>query len=275
MRDTPVFESAVIKPDSPPGESLCFGFQGGKMLVCQDAGIQVPRLSQLGPMDLPADAFHYLGRQAHTHCFAVALALETALPAGFELHELRTVAMALDAGLFTLAGMARQVLLWDQNHRFCGRCGNATVDHPRDRAKVCPACGHSQYPRISPCIIVLITRGDEILLARSARFPSGLYSTLAGFVEPGETLEHAVHREIREEVGVTVRNLSYRGSQPWPFPHSLMMGFRAEYAGGDIVLEDDEIVEAGWWHVRALPPIPPAGSISHQLITDYVAEKTK
>jgi len=146
------------------------------------------------------------------------------------------------------------------------------VTHERDHARVCVPCKRSFYPRLSPCIIVLVTRGEELLLARGARHREGVFSTLAGFVEPGETAEQAVHREVREEVGIAVQNLRYWGSQPWPFPHQLMLGFFADYKAGELVLEDDEIIEAHWWHYRRLPALPPATTISGRLIHGYLQQ---
>ncbi len=136
----------------------------------------------------------------------------------------------------------------------------------------CPACGLVAYPRLAPAMITLVTRGDEALLARGVQFRAPMYSCLAGFVEPGESLEQAVVREVREEVGVEVGNVSYQASQPWPFPHSLMIGFRAEWTGGDIVIDPTEIVDAQWFRRDELPPIPPRISIARRLIDDWVAE---
>ncbi|MCP5018007.1 MAG: NAD(+) diphosphatase [Ketobacter sp.] len=266
------FVPGVIAPDDHEGEAIWFAFHKGRLLMVQDQyGLMVPQIDRFSLLGIPHLNPHYLGQLQSSPCYAVTLECEGPLPPNYMLHDLRRVAMMVDPNLFMIAGKARQVLDWDTNHRFCGRCGTETVHHDRDRAKLCPSCGHTQYPRISPCIIVLVTKGTEILLARSPNFPQGMFSTLAGFVEAGETLEMAVHREIQEEVGVRVKNLEYKGSQPWPFPHSLMIGFHAEYAGGDIILEDDEIEEAGWWNINDLPSIPPRGSISHELIAQYLA----
>jgi NAD+ diphosphatase len=267
------FEPGVIAPDSIEGDSIWFAFYKGKLLMVQDHyGLMVPQIDRFSLTGIPHHEPHYLGVLQQSHCFAIALQSDSELPANYQLHDLRRLAMMVDPTLFMIAGRARQVIEWDANHQFCGRCGSQTVHHDRDLAKLCPQCGHTQYPRISPCIIVLVTKGYEVLLARSAHFPPGMFSTLAGFVEPGETLEMAAHREIQEEVGVQVKNLKYMGSQPWPFPHSLMVGFHAEYAGGDLVLEDDEIEEAGWWHIDNLPNIPPQGSISWDLIDAYLQQ---
>ena len=167
---------------------------------------------------------------------------------------------------FAIAGRATQIINWAQNHRFCGRCGSATNPHGRERALVCAQCSLHFYPRLSPAVIVAVYKENQLLLARNRRFRSGYYSVLAGFVEPGETLEDCVKREIYEEVNVDVKNIRYFGSQPWPFPNSLMVAFTAEYAGGEIKANQAEIVEAGWFSADKLPLIPPKITIARWLI---------
>jgi NAD+ diphosphatase len=165
-------------------------------------------------------------------------------------------------------------LLWDQTHRFCGRCGEPTVHAPSERAKLCPKCGLLSFPRLSPAVIMLIQRGDEFLLARNPNFPEAFYSVLAGFVEPGESLEEAVAREVREEVGLEVTDIRYFSSQPWPFPHSLMIGFTCTYAGGDIVPQPDEIVHAAWFSRNGeLPRLPGKLSIARKLIDWFLDQQ--
>ena len=172
-----------------------------------------------------------------------------------------------------VAGRAVQIVEWDRTHQFCGACAAPTVLHERVRARVCtnPACKLEAYPRLSPAMIVAVERGEELLLARSPHFPAGIYSVLAGFVDPGESVEDAVHREVFEETAVRVANVRYFASQPWPFPNSLMLGFQADYAGGDVVPEPGEIEHAAFFHVDALPPLFPGNvSISQWLIADFV-----
>ena len=175
------------------------------------------------------------------------------------------------------AGRAVQIVEWARTHRFCGRCATPTELSAGERGMKCPTCGLIAYPRLAPAMIVLVTRGEpgpdqEALLARGVNFPMPMYSCLAGFVEPGEDLEGAVVREVAEEVGIRVSNVSYRASQPWPFPHSLMIGFRAEYVSGDLVLEETEIADASWYRRDELPTIPPGISVARRLIDEWLHE---
>lgn len=186
---------------------------------------------------------------------------------------LRQLMLENDSKTFQLLGYAAQIGTWARQHRFCGSCGAPMVLLPGERAMHCVNCEEQYYPRLSPSMIVLITRGDEVLLARSPRFSTGVYSTLAGFVEPGESVEQCVVREVREEVGVEVRHLRYIASQSWPFPHSLMLGFHAEYAGGEIVLQPEEIEDARWFSLTDLPSLPSKCSIARYLIELYRAQR--
>jgi NAD+ diphosphatase len=175
------------------------------------------------------------------------------------------------------AGRAVQLVEWGRTHRYCGRCGTPTEPASGERAMRCPACGLLAFPRLAPAMITLVTRGEdgrdqEALLARGVQFRLPMYSCLAGFVEPGESLEGAVAREVREEVGVSVGDVRYRSSQPWPFPHSLMIGFRARHVAGELTPDPREIVDAGWYRRDALPPIPPGISIARKLIDEWVGE---
>jgi NAD+ diphosphatase len=186
---------------------------------------------------------------------------------------LRGLFFRLDEPVFWLAAHAVQIVAWDRDHQICGRCGTVTQNHAEERSKQCPSCGLTHYPRLAPAVIVLVERGDEVLLGRSAHFPGAMYSTLAGFVEPGESLEQTVAREIAEEVGVAVDNLRYFGSQPWPFPNSLMIGFRADYAGGDVTIDRHELEDAAWFHVDDLPQLPSEISIARALIDAWIGER--
>lgn len=196
----------------------------------------------------------------------VAEADADAFSGGSELVPLRDALLMMEDAPADMLGTAFQVHQWWRDHRFCGRCGGATDLHPLERAKWCEACGIPWYPRLAPCVIVVIRRDDRMLLARSSRVKRHFFSLIAGFVEPGENIEEAVAREVREETGLDVGNVRYQASQPWPFPHQLMLGFFADYAGGDLVLQEDEIAEADWYRPGDLPPVPPSTTIAGRLI---------
>ena len=207
-------------------------------------------------------------RDRNTHCIAVRG--KGATPEGYVALDLRGILGRVQQPIFYLSGRAKQILDWAETHEFCGRCGEKTDYHKSDRAKICSRCGLICYPRLSPSIIVLVTRGDEMLLARNVNWPAGMYSTLAGFVESGESIEQTVHREVLEEVGLRVKELKYFGSQSWPFPNSLMLGFHAEYQSGEIVCQAGEIADAQWFTIDSLPQTPPKTAISGWLIEEFV-----
>jgi NAD+ diphosphatase len=261
----------------PTGSSLddawYFVFIDQEILCVSEHGGPRPLLAdEIRWLEIERHAEIYLGRYQGRSCFAVA-ASGRAQP-GYALTGLRSWLGRVAAPVFYLAGRAQQVVEWDRDHRFCGRCATPMEDHAVDRAKQCPECGLISYPRLSPSIIVLVRRGDEMLLARNARWPQGIYSTLAGFVEPGESIEQTVHREVFEEVGLRVKHLRYLGSQSWPFPNSLMLGFHADYAGGEIVCQEGEIAEARWFRYDQLPGVPPGTAISRWLIDEFISEVT-
>ena len=218
-----------------------------------------------------------LGTLDGAACWAVDLdgdgTPDVAVTSGAELDLVPLMGLygRVDDHRWTLAGRAVQLVEWDRTTRFCGRCATPTEPAPGERARRCPACGLLAFPRLAPAIITLIERDGEALLARGKAFPVPMYSCVAGFVEPGETLEAAVRREVREEVGVELSDVRYVSSQPWPFPHSLMIGFEATWASGDIVIDEHEIVDAAWFRPDALPMIPPGMSIARTLIDAWVA----
>ncbi len=259
-------------PAAAPLGSLCFGFHAGKLLVKElGGGLAIPTLADLQGLGLPAAWVHYFGEWDGCACCAVCLPPGLPAPEGFAWKGLRGLFGLIAEELVWAAGRAGQLVHWHCNHRFCGACGKPTEDHPRERAKICPGCGRVNHPRVSPAIIVAVVRDRRLLLAHSPRFPSKFYSVIAGFVEPGETLEECVRREVLEEVGIRVRKIRYFGSQPWPFPDSLMVAFTAEYAAGEIVVNPAEIADAGWFSDDALPPIPPPISIARRLIDWFAA----
>ena len=246
-------------------------------LLVKEVGAQaeLPDPMTVDALGLSMGDAHYLGRLGETDCYALALPAGTVPPTPLVVRSLRKLYTSLGEELFAVAGRAMQITYWAQTSRFCGRCATPMVRQPRERCMRCPACELSAFPRLSPAVIVLVRRGPQALLGRSARFPLPMYSTLAGFVEPGESLEETVSREIREEVGIEVKNLRYFGSQPWPFPHSLMIGFMAEYAGGELRADGEEIIDARFFDADQLPAIPPPLSIARQLINAWLAEQGK
>lgn len=276
MDQNKIFKSDTVPPTNQSEPAWWFAFQGNKLLVHSEASsVTVPCLSDFGVLGMKTVQRHYLGQVTGRHCYAVELDEGTAPPAGMAFQGLRQVGMLVDENLFLLAGRALQILEWDKTHQFCSQCGTPMGTRPTERAKECSQCGLLFFPRLAPAIIVTVTRGRELLLARSRHFPPGLYSVIAGFVEPGERLEHAVAREVREEVGLTVKDIRYFSSQPWPFPHSLMIGFTAAYASGEITLDDPEIEDAGWYTADNLPSLPSRISISRQLIDWFLTQQGK
>lgn len=188
---------------------------------------------------------------------------------------LRDALLTMEQAPAAMLSTGFQVWQWWRDHRYCGRCGQETGFHPRERAKWCEPCGIPWYPRLAPCVIVVIRRDDRLLLAKNARARHHFYSLIAGFVEPGESLEGAVAREVMEETGLQVSNVRYRSSQPWPFPHQLMVGFFADYAGGELVLQEDELADADWYRPGDTPPVPPQTTIAGRLIRDMEREITR
>jgi len=211
----------------------------------------------------------FLGTLSGRHCWAIDADLDHSTD-GDEFTDLRALWGSVDESTWYVAGRAVQLVEWQRTHRYCGRCGVATDDAPGERARKCPSCSLLAYPRLAPAVIMLVERDDgRALLARNAMFPPGIFSCLSGFVEPGETLEHAVCREVREEVGLEVGDVDFRGSQPWPFPHQLMIGFGARYQSGEITLDEREIVEAEWFTAEDAPVFPTNMSIAGRLIDGW------
>lgn len=239
--------------------------------LVDDNGALFPR-DWLKRQDLDVLCEHGIGHFDGQPVFLLELKAPQAV-AGCQWRGLRQFMLDGDFDTYKILGYAAQIGTWAREHRFCGNCGQPMTQIHWERAMYCAPCDLRSYPRISPSMIVLITRGDEILLARSPRFVTGVYSTLAGFAEPGESAEDCLVREVREEVAIEVQNIQYVGSQCWPFPHSMMLGFHAEYAGGEIVMQPDEIEDAQWFRVDALPPLPAGRSIARYLIDLYVARR--
>ena len=274
MDESRKFISGIVPPKERSEPAWWFIFQENKLLIYQKPeSVTLPFLMDLNELGLIVIRQNYLGQLNNHHCYAGETPEGTTPPAGMTFEGLRQVYGRLDEDLFWVAARAVQIVDWDRTHQFCGRCGLFLKTSQTERAKECPKCGLLHFPRLAPAIIVLVERGNELLLARSRHFMPGMYSVLAGFVEPGESLEEAVVREVKEEVGMNVKDIKYFGSQPWPFPHSLMIGFTATYAGGEISLNDSEIEDADWFTVNNLPRIPGKISIARKLIDGFLAKQ--
>ena len=267
-------EQNNAKRKTTPEHAYWFLFYKDELLLKETSdGPVLPSLQDLNVLPyLTAKHAQYVGSLDSTACFAAHIASED-VPPGFSLQKLRGVYGLVDDESFRLAFRAYHIRTWLKNNRFCGSCGQATQPVTEELAVRCPQCGHIAYPRISPAIIVAVTKGEEILLAHSNRFPQGRYSVIAGFVEPGETLEECVRRELAEEVGVEVTDIRYFGNQPWPFPDSLMVAFTATAVSSEITIDNKEILDAGWYSPHNLPPnLPGQESIARRLIDAYLTK---
>jgi NAD+ diphosphatase len=248
-----MFVPLLDAPGDPQRPSLVISVRANRVVLLE------------GEPDAPGI---FLGVLDGRHCWAVDADDDGAR--ADDHVDLRALWGSVDEPTWVVAGRAVQLVEWQRTHRYCGRCGTATIDAPGERARACPDCGLLAYPRLAPAVIMLVERDDgRALLARNAMFPPGIFSCLSGFVEPGETLEHAVRREVLEEVGLEVGDVDFRGSQPWPFPHQLMVGFGAQYQSGDITIDGQEIVEAKWFTREDAPVFPTNMSIAGRLIEGW------
>jgi NAD+ diphosphatase len=282
------FAGAVAAPQGA-GETLWFIFKADRLLVelgppspHPSGDLRVPSRPSWARLPLqknnnllwfePARTL-YLGALGGLACWAAEAPGDAPPPpAGHAWEGLRTLFSVLEDAHFALAGRAIQLIDWDRHHRYCGRCGTPTEAKAEERARICPACRLTAYPRIAPAVMALVKRNHEILLGRSPHFPPGMYSALAGFTEPGETLEQCLAREVEEEVGVQVSRIRYFASQPWPFPNSLMIAFICDWQSGDIRPQAGEIEDAKWFNVLQLPKLPSRISIARRLIDAVVDE---
>jgi NAD+ diphosphatase len=269
------FITCIEPPAERNEKALWLIFRGREVLINinKNPGV-IPRLQDPGELGLSGVREQYLGTLDGTHCYSVEILEGTKAPEGMRFVDLRQAYSEMSEACFALVNKAVQVMEWDRTNQFCSRCGTRTLNRPGERGKECPDCGELFYPRISPAIIVLIKKEREVLLARSPNFPPGLYSLIAGFIEPGETAEAAVAREVKEEVGIKIKNITYFGTQAWPFPNSLMIGFTAEYSSGDILPDGIEIEDAKWFSAaEKLPVLPGKISISRKLIDHFLKEE--
>lgn len=251
-------------------------FYKDEVMVKGESGIwQMLTMKDVNILHIETTAIQYIGELNGSSYYGANIADKPELP-GFDFIKLRQLSQHAAREYWAIAFRAYHVMNWLKNNRYCGRCGHAMklVTEVQELAVSCPDCSNIVYPRISPAIIVAVLKDDRILLAHSSRFPPGRYSVIAGFVEPGETMENCVRRELQEEVGIEVDNIEYFGSQPWPFPDSLMVAFTASYSSGKITVDQNEILDADWFTAHALPNIPEKGTISRQLIDWFLAQQS-
>lgn len=259
---TPTFDSAAHDD-----RATVLGFIGDTLLVLPGNGLPPP--SAFSALGAPQHSLEF-GRAGESVYEMQVWPAGTEFPTGLEKAEYRQLLGQWPQVLLDAACRGRQLAAWLHENLFCGACGGRMETKEVTPARTCPSCGFVAYPRLSPVCIVLVTRGDEVLLARSPHFRPGLYSAVAGNVEAGESAEACAHREVQEETGIVIRNLRWFGSQSWPFPHSLMLGFTAEYAGGELARQVDEIEDAQWFRRDNLPMLPPTGTIVRRMIQAWL-----
>lgn len=271
MLESPRFASAYL-PEPPGGDALWTPYRGGDLLVKMLEGkrARLLRTDEIAELSLPIVRSQYLGTLDGAACITAELAADAPDVAGCRYGGLRQAFAWLDPEEFHVAGTGFQIQYWDKNHRYCPGCGGPIQLKKTERAKRCDACDRDLYPPVVPATIVRITRGDSILMTRQSRFPAGMYGLVAGFMEPGESIEGCIAREVLEETGIRVRSIRYFGSQPWPFPHQIMIGFTAEYESGELVVDTTELEEARWFDRAAMPMLPPPISIARKLIDDWL-----
>ncbi len=268
------FIASIVPPPEQVESVWWFVFRNDDLLVrLNEDSAHIPYVTDPEQLSLQPIRTQYLGTLDGKHCYAAEIdEQDNSVPDDMVFHRLRSLYEILPEELFWAAGRAFQVMDWDRTHQYCGKCGHPTQSADEERAKVCPGCGLINYPRIAPAIIVAVVKDRQLLLAHAPRFPKGLYSVIAGFVEVGETFEECVRREVKEETAIEVKDIQYFSSQPWPFPHSLMVGFTAKYAGGKIRADDAEITDAGWFAADNLPVGPTKISIARKLIDWFVTQ---
>ena len=269
------FNHAVLRgyfvlesPDHDPGGSgYRLLLQGGRLLLLAGNG----SLPEDGISVADTSPPLYLGRWDGLPLLVSTLAKEADLPESLIAVDLTAQHPMLSIELLSIGALARHILHWEKNSRYCSRCGGATTRVLREWGKRCDACGALHYPHLHPCVIVLVRRPGEVLLTRKAEWAPGRYSLVAGFLDFGECLEEGVRREVFEETGVEIDNIRYVGSQAWPFPSQVMCGFVADYVSGEVRVEEDELEDARWFSLDDLPKLPPQRSIARFILDRYLA----
>jgi NAD+ diphosphatase len=263
------YSPAVTPEKEIHGPTYWFIFNSDKLLINPKNDFKLPFTDSLKEFSIFPIRTQYLGTLDGHSCYAAEVVPETIAPQGMVFEDLKSLYEVLDEDIFLLAGRAIQIINFDKSHQFCGKCGAPTENKKHEIAKICPECGFMSFTRLSPAVITAIIKDGKILMAKHS-YGINRYSLIAGFVEAGETLEEAVERETEEEVGLRVKNIKYFGSQPWPFPHSLMIGFTADYESGEIQVDGKEITDAKWFSLDEIPRIPSKISITSELIDWYI-----
>lgn len=269
----PPFQRAYPPVQPASGQALWFPFQQGKLLV-QQRGEEIALLEQT-PEEMAAlrpDPVVYLGTLEGKPCFACEISQEQQVPQDWLTVDLRLLYGRLDEMTYGIAGYASHLLNWQRRHRYCPNCGHLTEDLPASWGRSCPNCSFVSYPGVTPAILVLVHDDDKVLLVHKPGW-NKRRSIIAGFVEPGESLEGCVSREIYEEVGLQVTDITYVGSQPWPYPDQLMVGFTARYVAGELRLQEEELDAAEWYNYDDLPELPGQLSLSYQIIKQWAQSR--
>lgn len=262
------FKTCHYEIQTPADHDLVFCY--AKQDIFLNDQLQLPTYKQI-QQNLNADQYYCFAEIDHQRCLLPQNinAFKQQMN-GFSPLFLKPLLSSLPKPLLNALLLGCHINQWQTTHRFCGGCGAAMQNANKERARECPQCQQLSYPRISPCAMVLITKGEKILLARSPHFLPDVYSVLAGFIEPGESVEQAIAREVYEEVGLQVSDIQYQQSQPWPFPDSLMLGFTAQHTAGDIKPDNIEIEDAQWFSRSELPKLPSKFSIARQLVEAWL-----
>jgi NAD+ diphosphatase len=266
----------IRTPDKVNSDSLYFVFSEGMLLLEKNekGEYSLPVAEDFKKRNLKFESLIYLRKYEKKSCYGGELSEERGFGENIVACKLRKTYYLIGLELFQIAGYAFHITNWYKNSRFCGRCGNEMENMKKEWAKICPQCKLVNYPTISPAVIVAVVKNDTILLANAERFSKDLYSVLAGFVEVGENLEDCIKREIKEEVGIEVKNINYFGSQHWPFHDSLMIAFTAEHSKGEVLIDKEEISDAGWFKADGLPVIPGKPSIARDLIDWFIETRS-
>jgi NAD+ diphosphatase len=270
MLQTPELFTPLITPVDHANPTTLI-FRGDELLL-RDSDLIPTDGVAYAAMNIHPSRVHPVGTFGSSYFQTSWVERDAVAVPGYSFRKLRSLFGAVDDYLVAIAGRAYQIAEWARTHRYCGACATPTELMPGERCLKCPRCGMAAYPRISPAMMVLIRKGDAILLARHTVSPTNRFSALAGFLEAGESIEDAIHREVFEEVGLKIHNLRYFGSQSWPFPHSLMISFTADYLSGEIRIDENEIAEAHWFGPEdVLPPYAPEISIAAGLINSHLS----